>query len=88
MAANCRQLIAFHAAVGQHVQIDVPVLQQERVVPGLLRGLPPALNGSQIELLNDAHLVHLEGQVFAGEQSDVGHGGLFLGFGVVRGCWG
>ncbi len=72
-----------HAAVGEHVQVDVAVLQQKRVVASFGNRLEPSLDGHQIQLLHDADLVHFEGQGLAGEQFDVGHG-----LGVVGvGCW-
>ena len=60
-----RQLSVAHgvdAAVRQHVQKDLVVLQQERVAARLPNGRNPLLHRHQRQLLDDAHLVHLEGK--------------------------
>ena len=51
---------AVHAGIGDHIQVDVPVLEQERVVSGLLDAFEALFNGEEGEFLDDTHLVHLE----------------------------
>lgn len=59
-----------HAAVGQHVDEDVAVLQQERVVARLVERFQPALDGHQI-CLDNAHLVTSASA--SGEEIDFRH---------------
>ena len=49
-----------NARVGEHIQIDVFVLEQEGVVARLLNGTQALFNGQQVQFLDDAHLVHLQ----------------------------
>ena len=60
------------AAVREHVQEDVRVLEQERVVPGSRDAREAVVHGDQVELLDDADLVHLERHALALEL-DVRH---------------
>ena len=48
------------AAVGQHVEEHVGVLQQEGVVAGLGHRLEALFDRQQVQLLDDAHLVHFQ----------------------------
>ena len=64
---------AVDAGVGQHVEEDVLVLEQEGVVARLGDGLGAALHGLEVQLLHHAHLVQLEGDVHTGEEFDVRH---------------
>ena len=73
-----------HAGVGEHVEEDVLVLEQEGVVPRLGDGRGAALDGLEIELLHHAHLVQLEGDVHSGEEFDVGHFFALLFFYCAR----
>ena len=66
------------AAVGQHIQIDVTVLQQERIVPGLRDGLQTIFNGDQSEFLDNADLVHLERNSLSGKHLYAWHNGSLL----------
>ena len=66
------------ARVGQHVHEDVFVLQQEGVVAGLVHQAAALLHRGKAKLLDDADLVHLEGQLLAAVELDVGHGVPFV----------
>ena len=61
------------AAVSEHVQEHVAVLQQEGVVAGVCHGLLPVLDGRKVELLDDAHLVHFERRVLTAEELHLRH---------------
>lgn len=60
--------------VGEHVQEHVGVLQQEGVVARRLDGCATLLDGEQVQLLDDPHLVHLEGKLLASEECHRRHG--------------
>ena len=78
-----RQLLVAHgvdAAVGQHVEIDIAVLQQKRVVAGFIQSLKATLDRRQAQLLNNADLVHLQRDFLAGIEFDVGHGAFLTIF--------
>jgi len=62
------------AAVGQHVEVDVAVLEQKGVVASLAQRRESTLDGHQVELLDDPHLVHLQRHGLPGEETDSGHG--------------
>ena len=50
-----------HAGVSKHVQKDVAVVKLKGVVAGILDFLQPLAGGQQVQLLDDADLVHLQG---------------------------
>jgi len=61
------------AAVGEHVEEDVFVLEQEGVVARLVHRLMPVLDRPQVQLLHDAHLVHLQGDPLTAEHPYLRH---------------
>ncbi len=52
-----------HARVRDHIEIDVLVLEEEGVVSGFLDGLEALFDREQGEFLDDAHFVHLQGDL-------------------------
>ena len=54
------------AGVREHVHVDVFVLEKECVVAGFLDALEALLDREQVEFLDDAHLVHLQGDLIVG----------------------
>ena len=52
-----------HTGIGDHVQVNISVLEQESVVSGFLDFLQTFFDGEEGELLDHADLVHLQGNL-------------------------
>ena len=59
--------------IGQHIHINIAVLQQEGVIACLLNALQSLLYGQQVQFLYNAHLVHLQGHLILGLIKFYGH---------------
>ncbi|MPN54388.1 hypothetical protein SDC9_202058 [bioreactor metagenome] len=57
-------------AVGQHIQEDIPVSEQEGIVAGFGHGKESLIHIRQIEFLDNPDLVHLQWNLFTAEKSD------------------
>ncbi|MPN05466.1 hypothetical protein SDC9_152716 [bioreactor metagenome] len=65
---HCGGLLVAHgvdAAVGEHIQKDILVAQQKRIVARGCHRFVPFLNRQKVEFLHDANLVHFEGELFS-----------------------
>ena len=49
-----------HARIGEHIEINIFVLQQEGVITCLLDSAQALIHWQQIQFLNHAYLVHLQ----------------------------
>ncbi|MEZ4627375.1 MAG: hypothetical protein R2912_04590 [Eubacteriales bacterium] len=77
MGGDC--LIAHRVdAIGEHVQIDILVAQQKRVVARFRHRLLTRFYGEQIEFLHHAHFVHFERELYSRIQFDFAHVVVFL----------
>ena len=54
---------SIHSRIGEHIKIDIFVLQQESVITCLLYGTKAFLNGQKIKFLYYTHLVHFQGNL-------------------------
>ncbi len=62
------------AGVRQHIQENIAVMQLEGVEAGVPDLLQPLLSGQQVQLLDNAHLVHFQGDGVALVKCNLGHG--------------
>ena len=72
---RCLLLVAhgIDTAIGEHVHENVLVLQQESIVACRADGGETLLHGRKMQLLHNAHLVHLQWELLVAKKFDLGH---------------